>query len=84
MRDVPLGKGDSIVPKEYLDIYDRPDLIFINTQGKQGAPPAQTSRAFSDGGWYVMRTAWDTKPYEDARQMFFKCSTTRGQAIRPT
>ncbi|MDO8585624.1 MAG: alginate lyase family protein [Armatimonadota bacterium] len=77
-REVQLIKEGGVLPAGYLDLFDRPDLVYINTQGKQGTMPAQASRAFSDGGWYIMRTAWDTKPYEDARQMFFKCATTRG------
>jgi len=78
MRDVPLGRGASVVPQDYLKLFDRPDMLYINTHGKQGTMPAQASRAFSDMGYYVMRSVWDTKPYEDARQMFFKASTTRG------
>ncbi|MDO8585621.1 MAG: alginate lyase family protein [Armatimonadota bacterium] len=77
-RDSPLAKNAVVVPDDYLKLFNKPDLLYIKTQGKQGAMPSRASRAFSDGGWYIMRTAWDTKPYEDARQMFFKCSTTRG------
>ena len=77
-RASPLDKPADLVPGNYLKWFDRPDLVYINTQGKQGTMPSQASRAFSDGGWYIMRTAWDTTPYEDARHMFFKCATGRG------
>ena len=82
VRDTPLIKGYPPVPADYLALFNRPDLVYINTQGKQGRMPKQASRAFSDVGWYVMRSPWDTKPYADARQMFFKASTTQGHGQR--
>ena len=82
VRESPLIKNCPPVPADYLALFDRPDLVYINTQGKQGKMPDQTSRAFSDVGWYVMRSSWETKPYTDAKQMFFKASTTQGHGQR--
>ena len=81
-RSSPLTKNAFAVPQRYLELFNRPDLLYINTQGEKGKMPGQTSRAFSDVGWYVMRSPWDTKPYTDARQMFLKASTTQGHGQR--
>ena len=75
-------RSPAAVPPNYVSMFNRPDLLYINTQGKEGKMPEQTSRAFSDCGWYIMRSPWDTKPYTDARQMFFKASTTQGHGQR--
>ena len=47
-RESPLTKNGDAVPESYLELFDRPDLVYINTQGKKGKMPEQTSRAFSD------------------------------------
>lgn len=39
-------------------LYGRDDFLWVATQGKQGKPPARTSVAFPDGGYFVMRSAW--------------------------
>jgi hypothetical protein len=43
----------------------RKDWAWIASDGKEGAPPAQTSYLFPFAGWAVMRTGWD----RDARFM---------------
>lgn len=40
---------------------DRTDFQWVATDGKEGKPPAQTSYAFPWGGFYVMRSGWDTE-----------------------
>ncbi|MDO8683545.1 MAG: alginate lyase family protein [Armatimonadota bacterium] len=74
-RLAELPPGGPFVPDYYMELYDRPDFKYMNSYGKEGKAPSETSRAFD--GWYVMRTAWDEKPFEDARQMFFK-NTQKG------
>ena len=81
-RESPLIKNATAAPESYLELFDRPDLVYINSQGKKGKMPEQTSRAFSDCGWYIMRSPWDTRPYTDARQMFFKASKGQGHGHR--
>lgn len=51
---------------------NRPDLVWIATQGREGKRPESASRAYTDGGYYIMRSDFggDGKPYTDARQMF--------------
>ena len=71
-RRSPQPKGNKFVPDVYMALYDRPDFKYMNSKGKEGIPPKETARSFH--GWYVMRTAWEEKPFEDARYMFFKDS----------
>lgn len=68
----PLPGGETCVPDKYMALYDRPDFKYLNSRGKEGTSPAEVSRTFA--GWYIMRSPWEVTPYEDARQMFFKCS----------
>jgi len=51
--------------------FDRPDLLYMNTQGKEGRRPSTNSRAFPVSGWYVMRSDWDERPWDQARQLLF-------------
>jgi hypothetical protein len=45
----------------------RRDFQFVATSGKNGRPPAETSRAFPYTGHYVMRSGWD----KDATYLLF-------------
>ena len=38
---------------------DRQDFLWFATDGKQGSPPAETSKAFDYAGLYAMRSSWD-------------------------
>lgn len=53
-------------------LINRPDLLWIATQGKQGKPPAQISKSYPDGGFFIMRSDFGEKgqPFTDARQLF--------------
>lgn len=53
-------------------LVNRPDLVYIATQGKEGTPPTETSRVYPQGGYFIMRSDFGGpgKPYADARQMF--------------
>jgi hypothetical protein len=61
------------LPAAY-DFYKKDYVKYILTQGKEGAPPAFTSINFPDGGWSMMRSPYDEKPYENARHLVFKSS----------
>ncbi|MBI2297754.1 MAG: alginate lyase family protein [Armatimonadetes bacterium] len=38
--------------------YQRPDLLYVGTAGKEGAPPAVLDTHLPDAGYYVFRTSW--------------------------
>ena len=40
-------------------IFDRPDMLYIATNGNEGEKPEIGSIADVEGGFYVMRTGWD-------------------------
>lgn len=70
------GSGGAYSLPASWPFFKREDIRYIVTQGKEGVMPAWTSINFPDGGWSVMRSAWDTKPFEDAKHLVFK--TSRG------
>jgi len=57
-----------------VDFLDREDLRYIQTYGRQGAPPPYTSRAFPYAGFYVMRSDWSA----DARYLVFDGGKSAG------
>ncbi len=62
-----LKKAHTYYPDEYLQ--------YVITQGAEGKPPAQRSRGFADSGYYVLRSDWRAKPYEEAGYLFFDCGS---------
>lgn len=46
---------------------DRADFKWYATDGKEGAPPAETSHAFNYAGYYCMRSGWEA----DANYLMF-------------
>ena len=54
--------------------FKREDVRYVLTQGKEGTMPKAASVNFPEGGWSVMRSAYDEKPYENARQLVYKLS----------
>lgn len=67
--------GDSNHPTrpDFLErgakMYNRPDFLYVYSNGKEGTPPKQVSYAFPDSGYYYMRNNW--KP--DSNYMGFRC-----------
>ena len=57
-----------------VDYFNRKDIRYIFTKGAEGVPPAAASVNFPNGQWTIMRSAYDQKPYEDARHLVFKSS----------
>ncbi|MGD0518779.1 MAG: alginate lyase family protein, partial [Thermoguttaceae bacterium] len=40
-------------------LFNRPDMIYVATHGKEGKKPEQVSVAAPDAGFYTMRSGWD-------------------------
>lgn len=53
-------------------ILDRPDFLWVASQGKEGTPPKQISKVYPQSGYFIMRSDFGGKGlnYTDARQMF--------------
>ncbi|MDH7602145.1 MAG: alginate lyase family protein [Armatimonadota bacterium] len=41
------------------EYFNRPDMIWVGTKGKRGTKPAHDSIAFSEAGYFIMRSGWD-------------------------
>ncbi|MDO8684861.1 MAG: alginate lyase family protein [Armatimonadota bacterium] len=68
------GGGEAWALPAALDYYKKEDIKYVLTRGKEGVPPAQASVNFPDGGWTIMRSSYEEKPYENARHLVFKSS----------
>ncbi|HBG25464.1 MAG: hypothetical protein A2Y10_09845 [Planctomycetes bacterium GWF2_41_51] len=44
-------------------LFNRPDMLYAATLGKQGQKPAKQSAAFPYGGFYVSRSGWKNDDY---------------------
>jgi hypothetical protein len=56
---------------EVGEMVNRPDFVWIGTQGEKGQPPEQISKVYPESGYYIMRS--EPQPgeaYEDARHLF--------------
>jgi hypothetical protein len=53
--------------KSGAELFDRPDMLFIATNGEEGREPEKTSVQFDWGGQSAMRSGWD----DQALYLFF-------------
>ena len=74
-----LSDGDS---RSFLDLLEQgyhlyPDeaLRYVVSQGRSGIPPQPRSRAFSQSGYYVIRSGWGQRAdcFRDQRYMVIDC-----------
>jgi uncharacterized heparinase superfamily protein len=56
-------------------IFSREDFLYAATGGKEGVPPQQLYKSFSDGGYFIQRSGWgsDDNPFSDERFLIFDC-----------
>lgn len=59
--------------KKGIQYYRDPYLLYALTQGKEGMPPPWRSKAFDESGYYILRSDWTKKPYEEGLYLFFDC-----------
>jgi hypothetical protein len=50
-------------------LFNRPDMLYMATLGKEGKKPAANSAEFPDGGFYVTRSGWK----KDDKYMAINC-----------
>ena len=56
------------------ELYGDEEMRYVASQGAAGDPPAQRSKAFSDSGYYLLRSGWgEQERYEDERYLVFDC-----------
>jgi uncharacterized heparinase superfamily protein len=54
--------------------FKRDDFIYVGTYGNQGVAPTDTSTAFENAGYYVMRSDWS----KNAKYLLFDCGPCSG------
>ena len=72
-----INDGDS---NSYLSLlkkacshYPNEQFLYVVSKGKEGTPPCERSKGFSDSGYYVLRGSWTHEPYEDGLYLLFDC-----------
>ena len=74
-----LSDGDTGCFHELLvqadKLYPDPRLRFVTTFGQSGQAPQQRSRGFAVGGYYILRSPWQSRDehYTDGRYLIFDC-----------
>lgn len=65
--------------KEWADLFERDDFLYLATDGKEGSPPEATAYALPESGLYSMRSGWD----EGAICLVLKCGPDGGGHCQP-
>ncbi len=57
------------------DLYGREDMRYVATGGAAGVAPDERARAFSDSGYYVLRSGWGRgrRSFADEQYLVFDC-----------
>ena len=83
---VPFGDGWSGKPGQYnrsfrqwAELFDRKDFLFLATGGKEGIEPAQKNFALPQSGIYSMRSGWNP----NAICLVMKCGPDGGWHCQP-
>ncbi len=64
---------------EWADFFDRPDFLYLATNGRKGEKPASTAYALKKSGLYSMRSDW----MKDAVCLVLKCGPDGGGHCQP-
>ena len=65
--------------KQWGEFFDRPDFLYVATEGRKGTPPRETAFALKDSGFYSMRSGWDA----NATMLVLKCGPGGGFHDQP-
>jgi hypothetical protein len=63
----------------WAELFNRPDFLYVGTEGKKGIKPKQTAFAFPQSGLYSMRSAWNPS----AIALVLKCGPDGGGHSQP-
>ena len=63
--------------RELGRFWQRPEFIYVATNGKAGRPPPRTSVAFPEGGYFIMRSGWGegALPFAEELYLLFDCGS---------
>jgi len=65
--------------RQWAARYNRPDFLYVATEGKEGEKPKDTAFALKESGLYSMRSGWDRK----AICLVLKCGPDGGGHSQP-
>ncbi|WP_339921829.1 heparinase II/III family protein [uncultured Cyclobacterium sp.] len=65
--------------KTWAALFDRPDFLYVGTEGEKGLKPEKTAFAFPQSGLYSMRSSWDPS----AISLVLKCGPDGGGHSQP-
>ena len=65
--------------QEWAERFNRPDFLYLATDGQQGTKPDSTAYALPYSGLYSMRSSWD----KDAVCLILKCGPNGGGHCQP-
>ena len=74
-----LSDGDSRtfldLLKQGYELYGGEDLLYVASRGAKGKPPAERSKGFGAGGYYILRSGWGDRgdSYADERYLILDC-----------
>ena len=63
----------------WASLFNRPDFMYVGTEGEKGVKPSQTAFAYPQSGLYSMRSAWDPS----AISLVLKCGPDGGGHSQP-
>lgn len=74
LSDGDTGSFLALLEQGYA-LYGCEEMRYVATQGQQGRPPTQRSKAFRAGGYYILRSGWGEclDAYQDERYLVFDC-----------
>ncbi len=59
--------------KKGFEYYRNENLLYALSRGKEGTPPPCRSKGFRESGYYILRSDWMEKPYDEGLYFFFDC-----------
>ncbi|GAB2770367.1 heparinase II/III family protein [Rhabdobacter roseus] len=65
--------------REWAGYFQRPDFLYVASEGREGTPPAATAFALETSGLYSLRSSWD----KDAICLVLKCGPDGGGHCQP-
>ena len=72
-----INDGDShsylSVLKKAYSYYPNEQLRYVFSKGTKGTPPLERSKGFPESGYYVLRSDWTHRPYEEGLYLCFDC-----------
>jgi heparan-sulfate lyase len=65
--------------REWAQLFNRPDFLYVATEGQEGTRPQATAFALQNSGLYSMRSSWN----KDAISLVLKCGPDGGGHCQP-